>query len=65
MDKPQETLSPDEIRLRFIRVFGREMTPAEQQGFFSPRDQSRMRKGNGAENADKGSSFTWTWAGVE
>ena len=35
-ESDEELLHPEEIRRRFKKVFGREMTPAEREIFFMP-----------------------------
>jgi hypothetical protein len=34
MFEPEESLSPDEMLMRFTKVFGRDMTTEERRAFF-------------------------------
>jgi len=38
-------MSPQEITMRFTKLFGREMTPEERQAFFLPDGSSVAKKG--------------------
>jgi hypothetical protein len=39
MFDPEETLTHEEVMLRFKKVFGRSMTPEERHAFFLPPDR--------------------------
>jgi hypothetical protein len=34
----EESLTPEEVLLRFKKILGRDMTPAEKDAFFLPRE---------------------------